>query len=171
MNRDEFLLALRTADGAPEDEPFSRSAQRIADYDEDRRVLIKAQRDEIDRLKLELSEQREISDWFGSLVKRANIGTMEIPSLRAYVEKLEAELAHLQEWKQIILGTGTDQEAVIRMAATEYTTIAVEAWRREVATRDAEIDRLKVAHMAEVERLKTELEQAAQRVARLREGA
>lgn len=75
-------------------------------------------------------------------------------SQRTLIEQQAKELAELREWKRIILGTGTDQEAVIRMAATAYTRIAVEAWRSEVALRDAEIDRLKVTHMAEIERLK-----------------
>lgn len=36
---------------------------------------------------------KEISDWFGNLVRRASIGTKETPSLRAYIEQTEAKLS------------------------------------------------------------------------------
>jgi len=51
---------------------------------------------------------------------------------QARIVELEQQLAELQEWKRIILGTGTDQEAVIRLAATEYTKIAVQCWKDKV---------------------------------------
>lgn len=41
-----------------------------------------------------------------------------------------AEIARLREWQRIVLGTGTDQEAVIRMAAAEYTQVAVQTWKQ-----------------------------------------
>lgn len=47
----------------------------------------------------------------------------------ALAEK-DREIAELKEWKSIILGTGTDQEAVIRMAAAGYTQVAVQAWKQ-----------------------------------------
>lgn len=47
------------------------------------------------------------------------------------IAALRKELAGLKEWKTIVLGTGTDQEAVIRMAATEYTQTAVQCWKDE----------------------------------------
>jgi len=46
----------------------------------------------------------------------------------ALAEK-DREIAELKEWKSIVMGTGTDQEAVIRMAAAEYTRVAVAAWK------------------------------------------
>ena len=48
------------------------------------------------------------------------------------VEDLKTELAEAQEWKRTILGTGTDQEAVIRLAASEYTKLAVQCWKDKV---------------------------------------
>lgn len=65
--------------------------------------------------------------------------------------QLKAELETLREWKRITIGAGTDQETVIRMAASEYTQIAVQCWRQENA------------------KLKEELAQSQQREARLRE--
>lgn len=47
---------------------------------------------EIARLTAELDEYKEMVEWWNTLVKRASIGTKEIPSLRAYVEKLEAQV-------------------------------------------------------------------------------
>ena len=46
---------------------------------------------------------------------------------------LREELEQLREWKAIVLGTGTDREAVIRMAAAEYTKTAVQCWKDENA--------------------------------------
>ena len=66
-------------------------------------------------------------------------------------DELVKENARLKEWQTIILGTGTDLEAVLRMAATEYAKTAIECWKAENA------------------HLKVELEQARQREARLRE--
>lgn len=54
----------------------------------------------------------------------------------------DAELEALREWKRIILGTGTDQEAVIRMAAAEYTQKAVESWRAKVQELEDELAEL-----------------------------
>lgn len=50
-----------------------------------------------------------------------------------------AERDALAEWKKIVLGTGTDQEAVIRMAAAEYTQIAVQTWRDKVTQLEREL--------------------------------
>lgn len=80
-----------------------------------------------------------------------NLSRCKGNELAAEVEQLKAELTKLKEWQQIILGTGTDQEAVIRMAATKYTEVAVQSWREEVG------------------KLKAELAQATAREARLRE--
>jgi hypothetical protein len=51
MTREEFLHQLAFIDYEGDDIPFSNEAQRLADYDADRRVLIKEQRAEIERLK------------------------------------------------------------------------------------------------------------------------
>ena len=53
----------------------------------------------------------------------------EIHKFIASHRQLQAERDGLLEWKKIILGTGTDQEAMIRMAATEYTQTAIESWK------------------------------------------
>lgn len=45
---------------------------------------------------MELEEHKEIADWYQALVSRACIGTKKTPSLKAYIEQLEAELAMLK---------------------------------------------------------------------------
>lgn len=59
-----------------------------------------ALRAKVEALEQELNEQREISDWYGSLVKRAQIGTNKTPSLRAYIEQTESERDRLREAAQ-----------------------------------------------------------------------
>ncbi|MEQ1844271.1 MAG: hypothetical protein ABL983_01685 [Nitrospira sp.] len=62
---------------------------------------------------------------------------------RALIEQQARELTELREWKRIILGTGTDQEAVIRMAATEYTKVAIQSWKEANEKQAKEIARLR----------------------------
>lgn len=62
---------------------------------------------------------------------------------RALIEQQAQELAELREWKRIILGTGTDQEAVIRMAATEYTKTAIQTWKEANDKQAKEIAKLR----------------------------
>lgn len=52
-------------------------------------------------------------------------------------------LQELEEWQAIVLGTGTDQEAVIRMAAMEYTKVAIQAWKEVNEEQRQEIARLR----------------------------
>lgn len=51
-----------------------------------------AQRETIARLEGELQEEQELTTWWGNLVRREQIGTKKTPSLRAYIEQLEARL-------------------------------------------------------------------------------
>lgn len=62
------------------------------------------------------------------------------------MQQQRATIQKLEEWKRIILGTGTDQEAVIRMAAAEYTEVAVQCWRDANAKLEA---RVKAAEIRE----------------------
>lgn len=55
------------------------------------------------------------------------------------------EIERLEEWKRIVLGTGTDQEAVIRMAAAEYTQAAIRCWKDKCEHQAQEIARLREA--------------------------
>lgn len=64
---------------------------------------------------------------------------------RQQIEQQAVQIEHLKEWKRIVLGTGTDQEAVIRMAAAEYTQVAVQAWKEKVEQQAQEISRLREA--------------------------
>ena len=63
------------------------------------------------------------------------------------ITALELQLTELQEWKRIIIGTGTDQEAVIRLAATEYTKIAVACWQDKVIEVERLLDVERTEHM------------------------
>lgn len=86
--------------------------------------------------------------------------------------QLKAELAKLHEWQNIILGTGTDQEAVIRLAAAGYTQTAVQCWRIRVEKLEADLENARSAmheHMEIHAKVVNELTQAKQREARLRE--
>ena len=58
---------------------------------------------------------------------------------------LDAErekVKELKEWQRVVVGTGTDQEAVVRMAATEYTKTAVQCWKDENAKLTAQLSTL-----------------------------
>ena len=72
-----------------------------------------------------------------------------IAALRQRVERVERKL---DEWQRIVIGSGTDQETVIRMAASEYTETAVSCWKEHtekltaaLAERDRTIARLREA--------------------------
>lgn len=65
---------------------------------------------------------------------------------------LDAErerVKELEEWQRVVVGTGTDQEAVVRMAATEYTKIEVQCWKDENAKLTAQLATLQArcAHL------------------------
>lgn len=47
------------------------------------------------------------------------------------IEQQAKRIQELEQWQNIVTGTGTDQEAVIRMAATEYTKVAIQAWKEK----------------------------------------
>src|SRR5574338_1195846 len=73
--------------------------------------------------------------------------------------QLQAERDGLLEWKKIILGTGTEQEAVVRMAATEYTQTAIASWKLTNEKLAKEIDALK-AELVEAKWARGDFEQA-----------
>lgn len=68
-----------------------------------------------------------------------------IKELRAELAKKDEEIARLKEWKAIVEGTGTEQEAVIRMAADDYLKPVVECWRGKVEKLQADLDRVSEA--------------------------
>lgn len=61
----------------------------------------------------------------------------------AQIEQMDSELTELREWQKIIIGTVTDHEAVVRMAAVEYTKAAVNTWKELTARQATEIDGLR----------------------------
>jgi len=56
-----------------------------------------ASREALAQVTQERDEFKEMSDWFNSLVSRAQIGTARTPSLRSYIEQCEAKIAEWQE--------------------------------------------------------------------------
>lgn len=75
----------------------------------------------------------------------------QFTTLQATLTEREVRIKELEDWQKIVLGSGTDQETVIRMAASEYTKTAVQCWKDKV------------------EQLAKELDAARQDAARLRE--
>lgn len=52
---------------------------------------------------------------------------------------LYRENQELKEWQRIVIGAGTDQESVIRMAAAEYTKTAVQCWKKKLVEAEREL--------------------------------
>ena len=50
-----------------------------------------------------LKERDNVAKWYETLVTREKIGTAHTPSLRAYIEQLEAEIARLREALQTLV--------------------------------------------------------------------
>ena len=59
--------------------------------------------------------------------------------LQAALDAEREKVKELEEWQRVVVGTGTDQEAVVRMAATEYTKTAVQCWKDENAKLTAQL--------------------------------
>lgn len=62
---------------------------------------------------------------------------------REEIEQQAKLIQELEEWKKIVTGSGTDQETVIRMAATEYTKVAVQSWKEKCEQQAKEIAELR----------------------------
>lgn len=62
---------------------------------------------------------------------------------RQTIETQAQRIGELEDWQKIVIGSGTDQETVIRMAAAEYTKTAVQCWKNKVAELEAELARVK----------------------------
>ena len=63
----------------------------------------------------------------------------EIVELGSALDAAREKVKELKEWQRVVVGTGTDQEAVVRMAATEYTKTAVQCWKDENAKLTAQL--------------------------------
>ena len=74
----------------------------------------------------------------------------EIVELGAALDAEREKVKELKEWQRVVVGTGTDQEAVVRMAATEYTKTAVQCWKDENAKLTAQLATLQ-AQLRQVE--------------------
>ena len=66
------------------------------------------------------------------------------------------KVKELEEWQRVVVGTGTDQEAVVRMAATEYTKTAVQCWKDENAKLTAQL----ATHQAQLRQVEGERDHA-----------
>lgn len=94
----------------------------------------------------ERDEYKEMADWFGNLVRRANIGTKAIPSLRAYIEQLESQLAALTLiWTREARIQELEQTAqrIALLGASVSDTGGWEAAKRFESLYDAAVQELK----------------------------
>ena len=60
------------------------------------RAELKKVVNELKDVEQERDEAKEEVAWYGTLVRRTKIGTHETPSLKAYIEQLEARIAALE---------------------------------------------------------------------------
>ena len=143
---------------------------------EQKRATIEQQAQELERLKREfvnkdqiiasLAEQLAASQARCREMERDKeqavyaLGQLEEKylQLQATLAAREARIAELEDWQKIVLGSGTEQETVIRMAANEYTKTAVQCWKDHTKKIEAERD----AAVQEAGRLREVLEYYAQ---------
>lgn len=140
-------------------------------------------RDEPARLKQQLAAMTAERDNY--LSKWRASADLNKGLLRDY-DTSQARVKELEEWRKIVVGSGTDQETVIRMAASEYTKTAVQCWKDKVeqlqatlAARERVIEQQEATirgyrHSAEImgrnhDDRKAERDTARQDAARLRE--
>lgn len=98
--------------------------------------IMQQQRATIQQLELEVTSYKKV----------ITSNQKEFRKAKEIIQQLEANVEKLEKWKRIILGAGTDREAVIRMAAAEYTEVAVQCWREANAKLEA---RVKAAEIRE----------------------
>lgn len=67
---------------------------------------------------------------------------MREQATKKLLSEKEREIERLREWQRIVSGVGTDQEAVVRMAADEYTKTAIECWKDRVDQLQADLDQV-----------------------------
>lgn len=91
----------------------------LIDYCEKRLALVKADLAAMTTERDVLSHSRE------ALVET-------VKELRDQLATAQARVTELEQWQAIVMGSGTEQETVIRMAATEYTKTAVQCWKDKV---------------------------------------
>lgn len=74
-------------------------------------------------------------------VSEAEVGSLWTPydDAQRALDVEREKVKGLEEWQRVVVGTGTDQEAVVRMAATEYTKTAVQCWKDENAKLTAKL--------------------------------
>lgn len=74
------------------------------------------------------------------LYRKLDAKDERLAQLQATLAAREARIRELEDWQNIVLGSGTDQETVIRMAANEYTKTAVQCWKEHTKKIEAERD-------------------------------
>lgn len=70
------------------DYPWHHKLNFILKNDQAQRVVIGEQQKELEWLK----ERDEVAKWYETLVTRTKIGTKDTPSLKAYIEQVEAKI-------------------------------------------------------------------------------
>lgn len=72
--------------------------------------------------------------------------------LKQQLAASEKRVKELEEWRTIVIGSGNDQETIIRMAASEYTKTAVQCWKVKVDQLQATV----TAQQARIAKLETD---------------
>lgn len=114
-------------------------------------------KEEIAALRVDLSlrkeELRQAQAALAAKDQQVQAWQMAYEGVQQQLAAKDARVKELEDWKRIVEGTGTDQEAVVRMAATEYTKTAVQTWKdhtakleQQLAAKDQELKRLKDRH-------------------------
>jgi hypothetical protein len=131
MTREEFLVALRTADDVFEDEPFSPWAQRIADYDADRRVLIKEQRAEIELLRSDLRNTEGVL-WREGYKKECDIPACNCGPQWNHGGHAEERLREISDALPCVGGATILQRVELLKAQLATAQGEVDAWKTKV---------------------------------------
>lgn len=89
---------------------------------------------------------------------------------RATIEQQAKKIQELENWQEIVTGAGTDHETLVRMAATEYTQVAVQCWKEKCEQLEEKVKNLtawydamfgapceEIRHQQQVEALEEEI--------------
>lgn len=88
---------------------------------------------ELENVQREFEDRDAAAKWYETLVTREKIGTSKTPSLRSYIEQLEAELAKVQQRQRMSDKNYDELERLLN----EKTVVLVQAKHREDRLREA----------------------------------
>lgn len=136
LSREEFLLSIQTISLQETMAGVRELENHLSDHDQ-------AQREVIDELKQQMVDCLKLNE-----ADKAVVSKVVLKHSKTAIEQIEQQAKRIQEleqWQKIVTGTGTDQEAVIRMAATEYTKVAIQSWKEKCEQQAKEITELREA--------------------------